>query len=87
MIKILKLKDVVFYLRVTKGLPFSILCIYASLSFRHKSSSIPTETLMPASLSFSTPFEATIGFGSTIPTTTRLTPARINDSVQGGVLP
>ena len=72
---------------MTNGLPESILWIYASLSLLHMSSSIPTVTSIPELLSLSTPFEATIGFGSTIPTTTRFTLALISASVQGGVLP
>ncbi|KAJ0034511.1 hypothetical protein Pint_24389 [Pistacia integerrima] len=41
-----------------------------SLSCLHDSSFTPTVTSIPASLSLSNPFESTIGFGSTIPTTT-----------------
>ena len=42
---------------------------------------------MPAARSSATPWPLTFGFGSAAPITTRATPAAINASAQGGVLP
>jgi hypothetical protein len=53
----------------------------------HKASSTSTCTSIPAPQSFSIPLDATMGFGSVIPTTTSFTFALIRASVQGGVLP
>ena len=47
----------------------------------------PTETSMPADRKCAKPFPETFGLGSSIGATTRLMPALISASVQGGVRP
>ena len=50
-------------------------------------SKTPQTTSIPAAFSFSKPRPDTKGFGSCIAATTRVTPALISASQQGGVLP
>src|SRR5450631_1128408 len=54
---------------------------------RHSSSSTPQTTSIPAFFRAARPPPRTLGLGSLMPATTRLTPALISASLQGGVFP
>ncbi|OPX98080.1 MAG: hypothetical protein A4E59_00578 [Syntrophorhabdus sp. PtaB.Bin027] len=72
---------------VKNGLFFSMYTAKASFNLFASSSRSPTFTSMPAFFSSLTPSPFTSGFGSSMATTTLLTPAAMIEFTQGGVLP
>ena len=74
-------------LSTTQGRPVLRCLRYGASCILMADASTPTSTSIPASLSLANPRPATRGSGSSIPTTTRLTPASISASAQGGVRP
>ena len=71
----------------TKGLFFVIREIKPALSSCAWASIKACSVLMPAAANLARPLPATCGLGSFMAATTRLTPALIKASAQGGVFP